>query len=305
MIRHCTRFLAICIIVMHAAWLRAEEERPDNTNVDTRHVVGTTPIVISYSSPRVKGRTIWGELLPFGENWFAGADRKTTIRFEEDVRINGNILPAGLYGFYVFLNAADDWQLVFSRDSTGSATPLNKSDDVLRVAVRPEAAPHRERLRFGIENVTKKEPYRASLFLHWETKKVAIKVQMTGRRKRDGGAPEIPEHAEAAWAVVQRSLNAQVAEDVEQTIREFADDFETDFGDGGGKAAYAQLLNNLKRGGLLEEMDVDLSGLTFEVEADKAVFENIEVRAPFDTFSLSYELQNRSGNWVVISLSGS
>ena len=86
--------------------------------------------------------------------------------------------------------------------------------------------------------------------------------------------------------------------------QDFADDFETDFGDGGGKAAYAQLMNNLRTAGLLEEMEVGFHDLGVEIKSAEAVFKNIELRAPFDTLTLSYGLKNRNGRWVVTSLSG-
>nr|ACS68527.1 hypothetical protein RB2501_14459 [uncultured bacterium FLS18] len=302
---HCTGLLTIFALAMAVAVGGAEERALRGPKAEVTQFVGTTPITISYSSPGVNGRTIWGALLPFGKNWIAGANSKTTITFEEDVKINGNVLAEGVYGFYIFLNSDNDWQLVFSNNSTGNATQYKKTDDVLRIAVRPQDVSHRERLQFGIEDFTDKKPYEANLYLHWEKKKVVVKVQMTGRRKRESGAPEIPENAKAAWAVVQDSLNALVAEDIEKTIQDFADDFETDFGDGGGKAAYAQLMNNLKRGGLLEEMEVDLHDLAIDINGGKAVFKNVEVQAPFATFTLSYGLENRNGRWVVVTLSRS
>lgn len=72
--------------------------------------VGTTDITIAYSRPSVRGREVWGKLVPFGLNnlgfgtskaapWRAGADENTTITFKHDVKIEGKSIPAGTYGF--------------------------------------------------------------------------------------------------------------------------------------------------------------------------------------------------------------
>src|SRR5688572_5857530 len=70
--------------------------------------VGITEISINYSRPAVKGRTIWGELVPYGEVWRTGANENTTIRFSTPVRIEGKELPAGLYGLQT-IPTADQW----------------------------------------------------------------------------------------------------------------------------------------------------------------------------------------------------
>ena len=152
---------------------------------------------------------------------------------------------AGVYGFYVFLNNDRDWQLVLSSNSTGDPDQYDRNDDVLRLAVTPEEAPYRERLQFGIENFTDEE---ADLYLHWEKKKAVLQLEMTGELRRRGFVPEVPDDAKPAWEVAKSSLDAFLAEDIEKHIRDFADDFETDFGDGGSTGAHVQLLDNLRRG---------------------------------------------------------
>jgi len=58
-------------------------------------------VVIEYSSPRAKGRTIYGGLVPYGEVWRAGANKNTTIEFSDNVKINGKSLTKRKYGFFV------------------------------------------------------------------------------------------------------------------------------------------------------------------------------------------------------------
>src|SRR5690554_5940773 len=63
--------------------------------------VGDAKITINYSSPAVKGRTIWGDLVPMGEVWRAGANEATTFTTTKDIMVEGKTLPAGTYSFFV------------------------------------------------------------------------------------------------------------------------------------------------------------------------------------------------------------
>jgi hypothetical protein len=139
-------------------------------------VVGVHAISISYHSPGVKQRTIWGELVPYGQNWRAGANDKTTFTFEQEVTIAGTTVTPGIYGFYVFPVDDTEWQLVLNRSSEGSPNEFQQSEDVVRVSVAPEQAPFRERLRYSIDNFSDWPPYTAEIVLHWEKKQVSLKV---------------------------------------------------------------------------------------------------------------------------------
>jgi hypothetical protein len=141
-------------------------------------VVGLEPIEIRYFSPGVKERKIWGELVPYGQNWRAGANGKTIFVFAEQVEIGGKKLDAGSYGFYIFPASADEFQLVLNSSTEGSANEFKPEEDVVRVKVKPEAAPFRERLRYSIDNFSDWPPYTAELVLHWEKLKVTLPVEI-------------------------------------------------------------------------------------------------------------------------------
>jgi len=63
--------------------------------------IGTTDMTVDYSRPSVKGRTIWGEVVPYGEVWRAGANENTTFTTTHDLSIGGKTLPAGTYGLHI------------------------------------------------------------------------------------------------------------------------------------------------------------------------------------------------------------
>ncbi|MBD1207638.1 MAG: DUF2911 domain-containing protein [Ignavibacteria bacterium] len=137
--------------------------------------IGITDITISYHSPAAKGRTIWGGVVPLGKVWRAGANANTTIAFAHDVKINGNNLPKGIYGFHL-LPQEKDWVLIFSKDYQSWGSEFYSADsDALRVSVTPENAENREYLAFDFlersENTT-------TIMLHWGTKRCIFKVDV-------------------------------------------------------------------------------------------------------------------------------
>ena len=135
--------------------------------------VGLTEITISYHRPRVQGRKVWGELVPYGEVWRAGANENTTIEFSTAVEVDGHPLAAGRYGFHT-LPTAGAWQVIFSSvDSNWGSFAYDAREDVLRVEVKPEAAPFEEALAFTFDDATARE---TTVALRWEKLRVPFKV---------------------------------------------------------------------------------------------------------------------------------
>ncbi len=99
--------------------------------------IGENIVTINYGSPRVKDRTIWGELVPYNEVWRAGANEATTISFTQDVMINGQLLKKDTYAFFA-IPTATDWTIIFNLDEKQwGAFKYNETDDALRFTVTP------------------------------------------------------------------------------------------------------------------------------------------------------------------------
>lgn len=101
-------------------------------------VINKVAIEIDYSAPKVKGRTIYGDLIPYGEVWRAGANANTTIEFSKNVTINGQTLNAGKYGFFIIPNGNNQaWEVIFSKKNNAwGAFSYKESEDALRVKVK-------------------------------------------------------------------------------------------------------------------------------------------------------------------------
>lgn len=99
--------------------------------------INGTKITIEYSSPRVKGRVIFGDLVPYREVWRAGADKNTTIAFDKDVKVNGQKLAAGKYGFFIIPNTNTGWILIFNKKNDGwGAYSYSETKDALRLETK-------------------------------------------------------------------------------------------------------------------------------------------------------------------------
>ncbi|MGB7585785.1 MAG: DUF2911 domain-containing protein [Terriglobales bacterium] len=135
--------------------------------------VGITDVTINYSRPLVKKRQIWGKLVPYGEVWRAGANENTTIKFTDNVTINGQPLAKGIYGLHM-IPTESEWTVIFSNVHTawGSFT-YKEADDALRVTVKPQPADFREALTYDFDEVT---PDSTIASLRWEKIEVPFTV---------------------------------------------------------------------------------------------------------------------------------
>jgi hypothetical protein len=142
--------------------------------------IGLTDVTITYSRPSVKGRAIWGELVPYGKVWRTGANEATTIKFSDDVMINGQKLPAGTYSLHTIPDK-DQWTVIFNNvaDQWGSFN-YDQTKDALRVTVKPETAPFTESMTFGVDNVT---PDSGTVVLRWDKVAVPFTVSVNTTQK--------------------------------------------------------------------------------------------------------------------------
>lgn len=136
---------------------------------------GLTTITVDYSSPAVKGRKIWGGLVPLDKVWRAGANKNTTITFSMPVVIGETQVPAGTYGFFT-IPGASSWTLILSKvnDLWGS-DEYKEGNDLVRVTVKPQAIAARERLAYLVSNFGNES---ANVDLEWEKVRVSLPVKL-------------------------------------------------------------------------------------------------------------------------------
>jgi hypothetical protein len=143
--------------------------------------VGLTDVSIAYCRPGVKGRAIWGGLVPYGEVWRTGANEATTITFSDPVTVNGNALAAGTYGLFT-IPGKESWTVILNKGAKlWGAYEYKKEEDVLRFEVKPRAAAApKEWMQFRFEALGNDS---AEVVLAWESIEVpfTVKVEVTER----------------------------------------------------------------------------------------------------------------------------
>jgi hypothetical protein len=183
-------FLGLCFLILAYSSTPAQQDKKPRTSLKAsvmQRIGIDTDIKIDYSRPGVKGRKIWGELIPYGlatvkQNnkteqipWRGGANENTTIDFNKDVLVNGNKLPAGKYGLH-FIPTENDWTVIFSKNSSSWGSYSYKQDeDALRIKVTPVKAPFQEWLEYGFDDLTGTS---ATAYLQWEMLKVPFKISV-------------------------------------------------------------------------------------------------------------------------------
>jgi len=135
--------------------------------------VGYTKVIINYGSPGVKERSIWGELVPYGEVWRTGANEATTIEFDSDIYIEGNKVPAGKYSLFT-IPSKEEWTIILNKiyDQWG-AYKYDEDEDLLRFKVPQLSNHHVERLTFRFQY---KDAYRSDVILEWAKIKISFEI---------------------------------------------------------------------------------------------------------------------------------
>ena len=127
------------IALVTVTFVNAQNKPASPAATATGKINGAT-ISINYSSPSVKGRVIWGELVPFNKIWRAGANAATTIESDKDLVVEGKKLPAGKYSFFVIPNEKE-CVIIFNKVAKMSGTSnYDEKEDQLRVTVKPQVA---------------------------------------------------------------------------------------------------------------------------------------------------------------------
>ena len=140
--------------------------------------IGLTDVTIIYHRPTVKGRKVWGDLVPFNQVWRAGANENTTISFSTPVQIEGKDLQAGTYGIHT-IPSEGTWTIIFSKNYTSWGSFFyDQNEDALRVNVQPQASDMQEMLSYEFDNVTNNS---AVIALRWETLRVPVKINIDTR----------------------------------------------------------------------------------------------------------------------------
>ncbi len=161
--------------------------REPSPGASVSQVVGISTISVKYSRPSIKGRVIWGELVPYGWNvqgfgagnsapWRAGANENTVLHLSHDAKIEGTTVPAGDYGLFFVINKDNSGEVILSKDSKswGSFFYDPKQDQLRAKITIRDVSYSTERLDYSFDSVSKNM---AELDLNWEKKQFPVKIE--------------------------------------------------------------------------------------------------------------------------------
>jgi hypothetical protein len=137
--------------------------------------LGLGEVTVEYSRPGVKGRVIFGDVVPFGKIWRTGANSTTKITFTDDVKLDGHPVAAGTYGIYTIPNK-DSWDVMLTSDLTlgGNVADYKTDKEILKFQVKPWVLPAKvESFTILIADVA---PASANMELQWEKTGVTIPI---------------------------------------------------------------------------------------------------------------------------------
>ena len=148
--KHLFLLIISLVIISSQSYAQNDKKVRVSPKAAVIQTVGFTEVRIDYNRPGVKGRVIWGGLVPYDKVWRAGANEATKFTFSTDVKINDKTLKAGSYSFFV-IPTKESWTLIFNKvaDQWG-AFEYNEAEDVLRFEVTPEKGSMQEWLAYTI-----------------------------------------------------------------------------------------------------------------------------------------------------------
>jgi Protein of unknown function (DUF2911)/Tetratricopeptide repeat len=163
-----------------------EQPRTASPAATVSQTIGISTVAVSYSRPAVKGREVWGALVPYGWNvqgfgsgkeapWRAGANENTVVELSHPAKVCGQTVPAGKYGLFFVINKDDSGEVILSKDhrSWGS-TWYDPAHDQMRAKIQLRNIPHTEALTYDFVNLTKNS---VDLTLNWEKKQFPVAIE--------------------------------------------------------------------------------------------------------------------------------
>ncbi len=172
------KIILVIVMILAAFQIEAQVKTPAPSPKSTlEQKVGLTEVTIEYSRPSMKGRTVFGNLVPYGKLWRTGANENTTITFSDDVVINGQTLKKGKYAIFT-TPKIDMWEVVFYSDTENWGTPENWNEKSVALTTNVDTkmlSTTVESFTIGINNLDNNF---AHLEFSWEKTYVALKFEV-------------------------------------------------------------------------------------------------------------------------------
>ena len=138
--------------------------------------INNTDIRINYHAPAVRGRVIWGGLVPYDAVWVTGAHSATTLEVGKEFRVGDKMIPAGKYAIFT-IPGKDEWTVIINKNwNQHLADDYSEADDLVRIKVKPEISNELvERLKYEVEPAGQSA---ANIIISWEKIRIPFQVEI-------------------------------------------------------------------------------------------------------------------------------
>ncbi len=167
---------ALCVLLIAAALPAPGQVKIPGLSQNSvlTQTIGVTDITIKYSRPGVKGREIWGKLVPYDAVWRTGANAATSIAFADTVKIEGHTVPPGTYGLATIPTKGAWTVILHNKPEIDGVFDYKPEDDVLRFTVTPQPGEFQEWMRFSFEDLKENA---GTVVLAWEKMRVSFTIE--------------------------------------------------------------------------------------------------------------------------------
>jgi hypothetical protein len=170
-------FILGALLVFSAGNLQAQLNMPQPSPAATvNQKLGITEVTVNYSRPSIRGRQVFGEIVPFGKPWRTGANQATKFTFKDEVTVEGKKVPAGDYALYS-IPEQNEWTLILNKNTGlgGNTVGYKNEDEVARFKVRSERLPNKvETFTINFADLTSNG---ATVEIMWENTAVRFKIE--------------------------------------------------------------------------------------------------------------------------------
>lgn len=207
--------LAAVPVASSAALAQPDLPKP-SPNAKVSQFIGLTEITVEYSSPAVKGRKIWGELVPYDKMWRTGANQATKISFSRDTSFGEHVVAAGSYALFTIPGKAA-WTVILNKkaEQPGTGSDYKAEQDLVRFQVHPKPAPMRERMTFLFSDFTDDQ---GTLDLEWEKLRLSIPIKVSTEAQAVANINKTLDNTWRTYAISARYL-AETKKDYDTALR--------------------------------------------------------------------------------------
>lgn len=154
----------------------AKKDNKKSIPAEANKQVGNTDIKITYHSPAVRGRVIWGGLVPYDAVWVTGAHSATTFEVGKDFTVGDKTIPAGKYALFT-IPGKEEWTIILNKNwKQHLADDYSEAEDVVRIKAKPEATNEiTERLNYAIDQTGERT---ANIIISWEKLRIPFSIEI-------------------------------------------------------------------------------------------------------------------------------